>query len=293
MQSQLAGLPIIKPFIKTINSDVKKFGLQKAMMNTVIRSGTNLIVKGKSSKVEHVLKNEAVVLVANHPHEVDIIALFAALSPREDTSLIISFRFMNLVPHADPYLIPVYTEHHAIKAGEEKLKRKFFRKLHNVPTFSPEEEHKKNIESIKFASEKVERGEMVVIFPNPSKDQRRSWYSGVGHMLHGVNRRKKVYVVKAYIEGTSNFDYLRLFPHAAKLLTPIKVTFSQPQNVETILKNDPKEITRILEDDYRKWEEKVSSKPRELPELLKAPVLLRTKFAPLFVERFFERKTNW
>ncbi len=257
MQSQITRFPVIKPFVRTINRDVKKFGLQQAMMNTVTRSKSKLIVKGRTDKVNHVLKDESVVVVANHPHEVDIIALFAALPPRESSSLIISSRFMNLAPNADKYLIPVYVEHHVDIQKGEKLREKFLKKFHPVPTYSPAQEHKKNIESINNAARKVSEGGSVVIFPNPSKDENKKWYSGVGYLLHGIKTKKKVYVVRAYIEGTSNFDYLRFIPHAAKLLTPIKVTFAPPLEVSELIKQEPKTVVRKIEASYKTWVNKL------------------------------------
>lgn len=253
MQSQLTRFPIIKPFVKAINQDVGKFGLQGAMSNAVTRSGTNLIVKGLTTEVRDILKNKATVVVSNHPHEVDIVALFAALPKREDVSLIISSRFMNLAPKTHKYLIPVYIEHHTDKSQSDQLIETFFKKFHPVKTYSPEEEHKKNIESIKKASEKVSKGGLVVIFPSPSKITGNKWYTGVGYLLKGTHRKKPTYVVKAHIEGTSNMDYLRLLPYAARVLTPIHVTFDQPMEVSRLLKQDPKEITSHLEKKYNSW----------------------------------------
>ena len=50
-------------------------------------------------------------------------------------------------------------------------------------------------------------------------------------------------------------DYLRLIPHTAKFLPPIKVTFSDSMNVGSLLNLDPKAITEVLEKDYRQWVE--------------------------------------
>lgn len=258
MQSQITRFPIIKPFVKTINRDVKKVGLQGAMVNTVTRSGTKLVIEGSTREVKRVLGEEACVVVSNHPHEVDIIALFAALPARPDTSLVINSRFLNLVPNADKYLIPVYIEHHG-KRNREQIREKLFKKFHPVTTFAPDEEHKKNIQSIKNASLKVSNGELVVIFPNPTKNKNRKWYPGVGYLLKGTRREKPIYVVRAYIEGTSNLDYLRFIPHAAKLLTPIRVTFSKPILVNKMLQKDAKSIAAGLNENYVAWVKKLKS----------------------------------
>ncbi|HVZ67369.1 MAG TPA: 1-acyl-sn-glycerol-3-phosphate acyltransferase [Patescibacteria group bacterium] len=251
--SQLTRFPIIKPFVKNLDKDTEKFGLQQAMMNTAVRSGTKLIIEGLNKDTEKVLKNERVVLVANHPHEVDILALFASLPSRPDTSLIISHSFMNLARNIDKHLIPVYVDHHVNDRVSKKIMRKFLKTFHPTPRYSPEVEHERNIESIKEASARVKNGGLITIFPNPGSDITKKWYRGVGHLLKGAKTDDKIYVVKSYIEGTSMMDYLRLIPHAAKLLTPIRITFSEPIEVSSILKKDPKEITSILEHDYKDW----------------------------------------
>ena len=159
---------------------------------------------------------------------------------------------MHLVPNADKYLIPVYVEHHGDEA-KERIQEKVFKMLHAVETFTPEEEHKKNVENIRIAGEKVKNGELVVIFPNPSKNARKKWYAGVGHILNNAQGKKPVYLVQAYIEGTSNVDYLRFIPHSAKVLTPIKITFSKPIDVSHMLDAHPKEITQDLWKNYVAW----------------------------------------
>ncbi len=249
---RLTQFPIIKPLISAIDKDIKRFGFPKAMLNTASRLGTPPVIAGITPQISQILKKEAVVLVANHIHEVDIIALIAALPQRENISLIISSAFMNLVPNADKYLIPVYIDHHKDR-NQIQLKEKLFKMFHPVPTFNPDDEHKKNILSVKNASGKLKKGGLVIIFPNPRKTSGNNWYSGIGHLLRGASGKTPVYFVKAYIEGTSNLDYIRLLPYGAKILTQIKVTFSEEKEISRILDNNAKTITQALENSYNKW----------------------------------------
>lgn len=79
------------------------------------------------------------------------------------------------------------------------------------------------------------------------------WFSGIGYLLKGAKTDKKIYVVMAYIQGTSDLDYLRIIPGLSKFLPEIKVTFNYPQEVNDILDKNPKEITSILEEEYNDW----------------------------------------
>ncbi|HVZ12622.1 MAG TPA: hypothetical protein VG965_06355 [Patescibacteria group bacterium] len=256
MQFQLVKFPVIRPIVQSINSDIDKFGLHGAMSKKVKKSGARFLTYGIDEEVHKILKDEPVLIVANHAHEIDILAILASLPSRPDTSIVISSRFMNLAPNADKHLIPVYIEHH-IDKKTEKIKEKFFRRLQPIHVYNEHEEHLKNIQSIALASKKLSRGGLVIIFPNPNKNPFTKWYSGVGHLLKGVKSKRKVYVIKVYISGTSNLDYFRLIPHASRLLKPIKVAFAKPIAINPILVKHPKEIKSFLEKKYNAWLKKL------------------------------------
>ncbi len=253
MQSQLHKIPFLNSFIARKDSETKKIGLQQAMRNFTKRSGTKLVVIGKTVEVEKALQTQPVILVANHPYESDTLALFASLPTRKDTYMITNAAFTQMSSSIDEYLIPVYISHHGTKGKEKHLPMKFFNKFHPMPAYSPEEEHKKNIKSIQEASEKITKGGMVIIFPKPrGTAKEKSWYSGVGHLIKGVAHSNFV-VINAYIEGTSDLDYFRLIPGVGKILPTITITFSKPRKVNDLQKHNPKEITALLEEEYTIW----------------------------------------
>ena len=92
--------------IQAINKDIETYGFVGANRKTVERSGTTLTTIA-SLKTKRIIKKKAVVIVANHPFEVETIAIISSLPLREDIFLIINAMFVGLVKKLDKNLIPV------------------------------------------------------------------------------------------------------------------------------------------------------------------------------------------
>jgi hypothetical protein len=209
-------------------------------------------VRGKNDLVKKVLEKKAVVIVANHPFESEEVALIASLPSRSDTYLVVNSHFMGVIPSLDNYLIPVYIWHHVTREKSKKFLGILLHKFHPTPVYSPQEEHKRNIKSIDRATQIVRKGGVVIIFPG-----RRSidghWFSGVGHLLKGLGKDSDAYVVKAYVHGTRDFDYLRILPGLGRFMPPIFVSFATPTKVDDVYDEDGKKITNKLETEYDSW----------------------------------------
>lgn len=249
--STFTNLPFVGHFIRSIDRDLKNCSFQTTIRNAVIKSGSKLIIKGKNEETEEVLKNKPVVVVANHPYEAEVAALIAGLPDREDISLIVNRRLLNLSANLDKYLIPVYIDHHNIAKKRHKVMSFFLRTFHPKKVYTIEEEHSLNIQSISQAAKKVDEGGLVIIFPNRKSNGGR-WYTGVGHMLSQV-KREDVFVMRAYIEGTSMLDLLRLVPGIGSFLPTVTLTFAPPLKLEEMRGNDPKKITIMLQDQFNNW----------------------------------------
>lgn len=249
--SIFTSLPLIGQFIKSIDKDLDHHTFQSAMRNVVKRTNSKFIVKGKDKEIEQILKNRPVVLVANHPYEAEVPAVVASLPDREEISLIANRRLLNLSSNLDKYLIPVYIDHHDIKKKRHKVMSYFLRAFHSKKRYTALKEHQLNIQSISIAAKKVEEGGLVIIFPN-RKSNSGDWFTGVGHMLTQIER-KDIYIMRAFIEGTSILDLLRLFPIVGNFLPTITLTFAPPLKLEEIWDNNPKKITAILENKFNNW----------------------------------------
>jgi len=87
--------PFVRSFIRYLDQDTPEVGIQKAFLRAAKRSQTKLVVNKVSKKTQEIFKNKPVVIVANHPNEMEPLALMAALPPRKDTYMIISACFMD------------------------------------------------------------------------------------------------------------------------------------------------------------------------------------------------------
>lgn len=249
--STFTNLPLISGFIKSIDKDLENYSFQKTMRNSINRLSSKLVVKNKNKEIEKMLKHKPVVLVANHPYEAEVPVLIAGLPDRDDTSIVVNRRLMNLSSNLDKYLIPVYIDHHFTNKRRHKLMNYVLKAFHPKEKITAEESRKLNIQSVKEAARRVDAGGLVIIFPGKKKTDGH-WYSGVGHMLNQT-KRKDIYVVRAYIEGTSLLDLFRLIPKIGIFLPTFTLTFAPPLKLTEFRNEDPKKTTTKLEDRYNDW----------------------------------------
>jgi hypothetical protein len=245
------ALPLIGTFIKNLNFEIQTLGLQKAMFNCAKKTKTKLIIKGVDTNLQHILKNESVLLIANHPHAIEPMALIASLPSRDNIFLIINSEYMNISSNLDKYLIPVYIQNRINKEKDIDLLRRMLRTFHPRPFLSAEQEQNNNIKNILMAAKKLDDGGLVIIFPGKSNPN-KSWYKGVGHLVKQITN-KNTYIIKCYISGTSQLDYLRLIPAVGKFLHEITLTYSAHLKISNLKLISPNEINSYLELDYKKW----------------------------------------
>lgn len=241
---------MISNTLTEINKNIKKVGVVGAIGKFMNKCNTEVVVQS-NQEINQVLEKASGVIVANHPAEADVLAILAAVKKRKDIYLIINSSLKNIIPELDKHLIPVFIYNKAIESFEGRLKMKILGWFHKMPKYSPQEEREKNIESINKAIKKINNGGLVIIFPDGG-DKKHDWFNGIGHLIHGI-KNKKSFVIRAYIEGTSNFDYLRLIPFIGKLLPKFKISFAKPIKIDEVKKNDPKETTTHLENKYWRW----------------------------------------
>jgi len=241
---------MIKNTLMEINENIKKMGVVGAIRKFIKKCNTEVVVKS-SREINQILRKASGVIVANHPAEADVLAILAAVKKRKDIYLIINSSLKKIIPELDKHLIPVFIYNKSIESFEGKLKMKIVEIFHKVAKHSLQEERDKNIKSINRAINKINKGGLVIIFPDGS-DEKHGWFNGIGHMIHGI-KNEKSFVIRAYIQGTSNWDYLRLIPFMGRFMPKFKISFAKPIKIVDIKKNNPKEITANLEDKYWKW----------------------------------------
>lgn len=260
-------LPLIKNVINKFDKEVQESGFQKALLQILIKTGTNINVINKTDNLTRILKENRVIIVAKHPFEIGILALIASLENRKDLNLIITSSLMNIGNNIDKHLIPVHIYNKEISGKKFHLKLRILKKLYQTPCLSREEEHQKNIKSISLAIEKLNLGGLVTIFPDGGSNNGK-WFNGIGYLINGVKDKNNAFVIKASIQGSSNWDYFRILPGFSKLLPKLKVKFSEPILMESYKDMDPKAITANLESDYKNWEKTISCKDDKLNRLI-------------------------
>lgn len=252
MELSLQRLGLLQKVGGKLDTKIQEVGLQQAMAALIRKTGSGLIVKGKTVEVNKILSKEAVIVVSNHPGESDALTIVAAINDRPDINMVIDSSFLKMLPHWDAHLIPVYVHHHNERDNRGHYKNWLFKQLHPNQCYGKEAAHQKNIKSIKLAAEKVNQGELLVMFPSAGRMDGR-WFGGIGYLLKDVSEKTKAKVIMAHIDGSSDLDYLKMIPLIGRFLKPITIHFSKPISVNKIRRIDPKESTAVLEKLYQEW----------------------------------------
>jgi 1-acyl-sn-glycerol-3-phosphate acyltransferase len=237
--------------MKKINNEVVRYGSVATIRKLLKKFNTNLIVN-TTKTIDDVLKNGSGIIVANHPAEADVLAILASIKQRNDFYLIINSNLTKIIPELDKNLIPVYINNKLSLFFDGRFKTWVLSLFHKFEQFSKEKEKEKNIESIKLAIKKINQGGLVIIFPDGG-NKKKDWFNGIGYLIHGIKNKKNKFIIRTRIEGTSNWDYLRLIPFLGKLLPKFRVSFCQPLKMSLVKKDNPKTTTNQLENKYWTW----------------------------------------
>lgn len=255
IKKTLINFTIIGRFFYLADLIVDRFGFSGSLKKIINRLGSKLNVKFKNIDTQNHLRNKPVLLISNHPFMFGIIALIASIPKRSDSNMIINSDYLNVYPNLDKFLIPVYIRHQNYGNWYEKIVKLLFEKIFFNPLYNTEEEHQKNIKSIDDAVNKIKKGELVIIFPE-KRNPKLKWYQGVGYLIKNLGSNSKYYIIFAHLGGNSRrLDYLRLFPHIGKILSPISINFSECLNLNKVLSksNDSKQISLELQKEYEIW----------------------------------------
>ena len=244
---------MVKKLLRGLNEKSKKLGYQRTMLEILKMTGSRFRVVNKSAGLRSVLKNDPVIVVADHTVQTDAITLIAAQEPRKDDHLIISSNFLGMLPNLDKHLIPVYINHRQLdKTDRFHFLTRLFRKIHWSEDYSVKVSHQKNIESIKKAASIVKNGGMVSMCPGGG-GKNGQWFSGIGYLINEAVANKKTKIIMAYLEGNSMWDYARLIPGVSALMSEFKVTYSVEESILNYDGMKPKEIAENLGNKYHQW----------------------------------------
>jgi len=250
----LGQIPIFGKLFRDFDKSAGENGIHRAVTDVIKKTKTRIIVHGLIKETIEILKSKPVILVASHTFDFEVLLLIAALPKRDDIFTIAASDLMGAGPNTNSYIIPMFI-HKYFDKGSHKLSVKVAKLLHLGPRFSPAIEHRKNIENINYAALKVNNGGLVIIFPEGILKKCNPWLSGIGYLLRGIYKKRNAFYARAYIQGTSSFDILRLIPIVRRFFPAINVYFDSPKEISSVInaKEDPKEITKNLQADYNRW----------------------------------------
>ncbi len=241
-------VPFVGQFVSLLEADTRDYGLQAAVANAVKRSESRIRVLNARHDL---LMRKPVLLVANHPHSAEVLALIRTLPNRRDIYVVISHKFTRAGRSISSHCIPVYLSHHHMEGRPVTVPGRIVDFFLKPETLTPEQEHELNIRSIDEAAQKINRGALVIIFPERRFGKRR-WQPGLGHLLKKLDGNAQL--VLANVSGTSLADYFRLLPKAGKVLPQISVQFHDPIAVREInTRPDARRIVEGLEEYYSGW----------------------------------------
>lgn len=242
----------VKKILRPINHNLKVHGLSSTLKNIVEKVSRNFTVNiPKSTKKS--LKNDPVLLICNHPSQADVLLLLAAVPPRPKIFLIIMHGLSSILPAIGKYLIPVYITHRLNDKAKNDWKYHFFKKIHFIPEYSKEIAHQKNLKSIARASQKIDEGSLVAIFPAGGSENGHDFLPGVGHLIKNLKYPEKTKIVMAYVSGTSTWDFLRIFPFVKYFLPKFKIEFSDSIPADNFSGDNGRLISLQLQNVYDRW----------------------------------------
>jgi 1-acyl-sn-glycerol-3-phosphate acyltransferase len=80
----IRDIPVVGRIVTKFDSMVGVYGLQGAMRELVRRTGSRLERGSQDSSTMEILQTKPVLLICNHPHDIETFALGAALPDRDD-----------------------------------------------------------------------------------------------------------------------------------------------------------------------------------------------------------------
>ena len=247
-------MPIIGKIAKVIDKTIGQQGLAAAAHELLTMMKTKLTVKKYSEAVDSVIQTGQVLVLGNHEHMLEVVALLAAMPNRKEIYTVGVAGLKGVGPNFAKHLLPVHIRPASITAHEMKLTSRIGRAL-GLGVAVPPNAQEINAQSIRIAAELISNGAMVIMFPSGVRKSNSVWSAGVGYVVDQISRKDESSIIFAHINGASNHDVLRLVPGIRKFLPKFTVAFSEPITVSELpfTKMKPKQMVEYLHREYISW----------------------------------------
>jgi 1-acyl-sn-glycerol-3-phosphate acyltransferase len=242
----------VRRILRPINLSLKRNGISKTMREIVKKSSRAFTIN-ISKDTKKVIKNDRVLLICNHPAQVDVLLISAAVPTRRKFFIIAMHNLWSILPAINKHIIPVYIGHRFDARSKPDWKVNLLNKIHFTPQYSQEIAHQKNIKSITIATQKIDEGSLVTIFPAGGSSDYHTFLPGVGHIIKNLKYPEKTKIVMAHVSGTSTADFLRVIPFVNKFMPKFKVEFSEALDATDFTGDNGRQIAQNLQNVYDQW----------------------------------------
>ena len=271
MPSSLYSTFGFRSILRPINKSLKNHGISETLRE-IVKKTSRAFTINISQDTKKVLKNDRVLVVCNHPAQADVLLLLSAIPRRPKVFIVVMHGLMSVLPAINKHLIPVYVARRLDDGSSKDWKFRLFNKIHFSPQYSDEIAHQKNIKSMSLATQKIDEGSLLGIFPAGGSRNCRDFLPGVGHIIKNLKYPEKTKIVMAYVSGTSTWDFLRIFPFVKYFLPKFKLEFSEALNAADFIGDNGRLISLQLQNVYDRW----SLPFYPLPKFKKAAFYLRS-----------------
>lgn len=261
----------VRKILRPVDHSLQTKGISRTFKKIIKKVSRDFIID-LPEDTKKVLKKDRVLVICNHPFQADVLLLLAALPQRSDTYLVIMHHLLSVLPSIDKHLIPVYISHRVNSHSKSDWKLNLLKKIHFSPDYSKETAHQKNVQNIVLATQKIDQGHLLCLFPAGGTENRRDFLPGVGHIINNLQKPKRTKLVMAHVSGTSAWDFFRLIPLINRFLPRFKINFSKVFTASEFSLADPKNTAKNLQGFYDRWSEQF----KPLPKFQHAALYLRS-----------------
>lgn len=242
----------VRRILRPINKNLRNNGISHTLKDIVNKVSTGFTIN-ISKNTKKVLKNDRVILICNHPAQADVLLLMSAIPPRKKIFVITMHSLWSILPAFNKHIIPVYISHRFEKRDKQDWKVELLNKIHFSPEYCDTVAHQKNIKSINLATQKIDEGSLLCIFPAGGSLNGRDFLPGVGHIIKNLKYKEDTKIVMAHVSGTSTWDFLRIIPLVKYLLPKFKIEFSDAINASDFIGDNGRSIALNLQNVYDRW----------------------------------------
>ncbi|MBT3302339.1 MAG: hypothetical protein HOF35_16270 [Bacteroidetes bacterium] len=237
--------------LRRINKNIEEIGFAKAFARVIDSVSKKMDVQRHPDAIK-TLSEDPVLLITNHPAELDAMVLLSSLPTRKDVFMLINNSFISVLPAFDPHCIPVYVNYRTQGDERETMRAKVLKRIHYSPLLTLEESKVKNREAIGVSAKAIDDGGVILLAPGFGNND-TEFKIGLGYMLNAVSIPEKAKIIMTHISGTSKLDYFRAIPLLKKVLPRFRIIYSGPAELKKFVSGDPKVDTKSLQDYYFNW----------------------------------------